>query len=218
MMPRMTPIAANFSTLAQNGWLTDGLLIGGLLLITFYFISRVRKRRQNSAPRLTPQEQLERNQQQRGLRGDLEELMVTIEQFTQRCGSQLDAKAIRLEKLMRQAEATIDRLERAQSNAPARPVSGDQSDPSSVTPGSPGARSDISVTPGPLGTSSPSPRTARSPLATPMPDASASLPQDTLSRSVYLLAAQGVTPPEIAKRLNEHIGKVELILALRQTQ
>ena len=42
-------------------------------------------------------------------------------------------------------------------------------------------------------------------------------PDDALKRSVCGLADQGHDPVEIARRLNEHVGKVELILALRKT-
>jgi len=39
---------------------------------------------------------------------------------------------------------------------------------------------------------------------------------DPLTRSVYQLADEGLETGEIARRLEEHVGKVELILALRQ--
>lgn len=42
------------------------------------------------------------------------------------------------------------------------------------------------------------------------------VPADPLTQSVYQMADQGVQTDEIARRLDEHIGKVELILALRQ--
>jgi hypothetical protein len=38
---------------------------------------------------------------------------------------------------------------------------------------------------------------------------------DPVTRRVYGLADQGLTPVEIAGRLEEQVGKVELILALR---
>jgi len=38
---------------------------------------------------------------------------------------------------------------------------------------------------------------------------------DLVSRKVYELADEGVPSVEIAKRLDQHLGKVELILALR---
>lgn len=41
---------------------------------------------------------------------------------------------------------------------------------------------------------------------------------DPLSRHIFDLADQGLAPVEIARKLNEHVGKVELILALRKTR
>jgi len=38
---------------------------------------------------------------------------------------------------------------------------------------------------------------------------------DPVSREIYSLADEGLPPVEIARRLEEHVGKVELILALR---
>lgn len=42
-----------------------------------------------------------------------------------------------------------------------------------------------------------------------------SVTADPLTRQVYALADQGKGPQDIALQLNEHVGKVELILALR---
>ncbi len=50
------------------------------------------------------------------------------------------------------------------------------------------------------------------------PYADATDTADPLSRSVFDLADEGLPPVEIARKLNEHVGKVELILALRKTQ
>ena len=40
-------------------------------------------------------------------------------------------------------------------------------------------------------------------------------PSDPLTRQIYEMADQGTTPVEIAQQLDEQVGKVELILALR---
>ena len=53
------------------------------------------------------------------------------------------------------------------------------------------------------------------PTLTPRSGA-ATLADDPLTRSVYELYDAGHAPMDIAKRLNEHVGKVELILALRK--
>ncbi len=63
------------------------------------------------------------------------------------------------------------------------------------------------------------PREAADPASTPAnngsdsPDAG---PADPLTCDVYRLADEGNDSGEIARQLDEHVGKVELILALRQ--
>jgi hypothetical protein len=44
----------------------------------------------------------------------------------------------------------------------------------------------------------------------------ATTPADAQKRAIYDLADQGLTPEEIAGRLGQHAGKVELVLALRR--
>lgn len=56
---------------------------------------------------------------------------------------------------------------------------------------------------------------AREPLPRVETNRSA-LPDDPLARSVYELADAGYPALDIARRLNEQVGKVELILALRK--
>lgn len=46
--------------------------------------------------------------------------------------------------------------------------------------------------------------------------AAAAAGDDPMLRKVYALADEGLPPVEIARRLGQHTGKVELILALRQ--
>ena len=50
-----------------------------------------------------------------------------------------------------------------------------------------------------------------------MPEPEPEIPDDPLARSVYQLADEGMEPTQIAQQLDEHIGKIELILALRAT-
>ncbi len=50
----------------------------------------------------------------------------------------------------------------------------------------------------------------------PMPAPSIEGASDPILASIYRLADQGIAPTEIAQQLNQPIGKVELVLALRQ--
>ncbi len=142
------------------------LLILGLLLINLWLFMRLRSRRHRKTGEAMSQERIERNKQLGGMRTDLEELMVEIEQMAKRLGAQLDAKAIQLEHLIEEVDEKIG-----------------QAQQSNTTIANPGQQP--------------------------------SQPSDPLARSVYELADQGVEPTDIAQKLDEHIGKVELILALR---
>jgi hypothetical protein len=148
----------------------------GLALIAVGILSSVRARRRRAAHRLTAREQVERLRQKDAVRGDLEHLMVEIEQLAKRMGAQLDAKTIEIEMLIRRADERLAELRRlTEQGAPP---------PQAELPGAP-----------------------------PMPAEPAS---DPLSRRVCELADEGLSPVEIARQLDEHVGKVELILALRK--
>ncbi len=170
------------AVLAQTGSVVPpaALFIAGVILITAWLFMRMRKRRIEGPGHPTAREQLERYRQHDGVKHDLEGLMVDIEQLAKRLGAQLDAKALRLEKLIDDADLRISQLQTP--SAQAAPL-----------PGAPvAASSDVS-----------------SPSTNPHP-------ADPLTADVYRLADEGLPPPAIAGRLDEHVGKVELILALRR--
>lgn len=171
-------LSASLLTLAAyefKAW--DLILLSGLVMVIAALMIKLRKRSKRVDREGPPREQLERVRQQSAMRGDLEHLMVEIEQLAKRLGTQLDAKTLHLEKTMREAEKVIARLESVkQTGAP------DVSTPAqSVTASA--FESEI----------------------------------DPFTRSVCELADQGLAPKDIANQLNEHIGKVELVLALRKT-
>ena len=200
------------------------LLLGGLLLITMFFISRITKRRKRGPTSiLNPHEQLERLKQARGMRGDLEQLMVEIEQMAKRMGAQLDAKSMRIERLLDEADQRIEQLQKLEARALAQnDTQGDSridslsadSDTTASTHGSLNATGEAADHASGLANENASEHGSphSQPAAAPAVDA---LPQDPLARSVYALADQGNDPQQIAKELQEHVGKVELILALR---
>ena len=159
----------------------SSFLVVGLVFIGFFFLTRLNRRTASKGETtLTPEEQIERLRESRGMHGDLEKLMAEIEDLAKRLEGRLDAKSQQVEKLIAEMDRRIAELSRLQGQSTAK------ADRVSVAP-------------------LPAP-----PLTPP------ELPNDPLSRSVYQLADAGHSPPEIARKLNEQIGKVELILALRQ--
>ena len=148
------------------------LIVAALIMIAVWLLSRRQLRgRDSGGESITPREKIERLKQVGGMREDLRELMVEIEQMARRVGSQLDAKAHRLEKLLIEADQKLEKMR-------------------SVAPGTASE-----------GSSDPSPETAE--------------PADPLVAKVYQLADQGRSTVEIAQQLDEQVGKVELMLALR---
>lgn len=152
------------SILGAQFSLEHSLLLAGVLLIIMSLMLGIRKKRRRIRQRGSARDQLERLKEQTAVRGDLEQIMVEIDQLARQMGAQLDAKSIALEKLIRNAEQTIARLEQLHHVAADRP-------------------------------------------ALPAGD-----PQTT---RVYQLADEGLSAIEIAQKLDEHVGKVELILSLR---
>lgn len=189
--PALAPALA--PALGMNGFIgRDLLLLAGALLLTTSLlrIIHVRRRRSRQAGRLMPEELLERNRQMRGMQGDLEQLMTEVEQLARRFSAQLDAKSRRLERLTAEADERIAALLKLQD--PHSPiVGGVQAAPSRKAQTS-AAREDTTTV-----------------------DEDQDI--DPLAASVYDLADQGLSPEQIARKLGEHAGKVELILALRTT-
>ncbi len=187
----MTPhLSQALDFLSGNDTVTHALLVLGVALITTSLLMRYRKRRTKSrvADSVTPQEQIERVRQQRGMRGDLEDLMVEIEQLAKRFSAQLDAKSMELERLLEHADRSIARLER---------LRGDEAGDSRMGGGGGQADGYGGVPQAGVGVGE------------------AGGGNDALARSVYTLADQGLGPGEIAEKLGELVGKIELILALR---
>lgn len=198
------------------------VLLLGLLLVTASLMMKLAKRRRggsSSGPReanVTGAERLEKLRQEQGVRRDLDSLMVEIEEMAKRLSHQLDAKAVRLEQLIEDADHRLTRLrhvaERLENASPdasrSAAANTSQADAASPSADSKGTTSEADE-PGDLLSAS-SPAASRA-SETPSPEAS-----DPLTRSVYALADEGYDAQAIASRLQEHAGKIELILALRQ--
>ena len=177
------------------------LFILGVVFITAWLILRIRKRGSRNATQPTAREQLERYKTRDAVRGDLEGLMVDIEQLARRLGAQLDAKSQQLETLLAQADQRIADLG---GEVPPAPPAVDRFEPSVP----PVADAETEGEPDP----------PAEPVAAASPEPAAPDPSepDPLVARVCALADSGTAPTDIARELNEPIGKIELILALRR--
>jgi len=167
------------------------LMVVGVILLGFILIGSVRgkiARRQEATP--SPREHIERV---KGLAGGQENVYAAnaeLLQIAQRLAGQLDAKAERLQQLMNEAERRAAALQALL----------EETDASSF---------------GPLVGEGGGEGVAGGPLGRIGPPSAAALPADPLTTTVYELADAGHDPVQIARQLDEQVGKVELILALR---
>lgn len=104
--------------------------------------------------------------------------------------AELDARADRLERLIAQADARLAELAKACASATAPHASTQQA-------------------------ASPT-RSSRSGASSPVTSHAAEERLGDTARAICSLADEGLSPVQIAQRLGTHVGKVELILALRQ--
>ncbi len=216
------------------------LMLAGVLLLTILVMSNTRRKFASRLARgLTSREKIEQARQLSGTHNDLCEVMSRLEEVSRHFAAQLDAKAIQLQVLMEEAEVMIQRLRQAQGLAPeSTPNAGPAPRASRQAGDNPAssANSDNPANPANSQIQRVSPdasaadfKSAQAALATggvgnagssgvsSVNGVSGADPaMQHLNRQVYQLADAGLTTADIAKNLQQHVGKVELILALRQ--
>ena len=179
------------SPLAQNCILSLGLI----LIISSIFIS-MRKRRRNASTRVTAREHVERLKQKHAIKNDLESTMVEIEELGKRLSSQLDSKTIALEKAIEDAELRIIQLNQLINSA------------QHTTPPSPSQP--------PIPNPPQQPQSTQPPSPTPQPLLSTTDIRQSDPDLICRLADQGLSAQQISQKTGELLGKIELILALRE--
>lgn len=214
MIPSTATIFAQLPTIQSDSPVAFGLLIVGIVFISAWMLMRIRKRKLHGPDHPTAREHLERYKQQDGVKNDLEGLMVEIEQLAKRLGAQLDAKSMQLEKLIDDADLRIAQLQQAMKAEHAKSASERSRQPASAEAIT---RQLETVSEASMPPSESAPETpAGNPPAPSSDSPEASAGPDALAADVARLADAGHSADEIAKQLGEHVGKVELILALRQ--
>lgn len=226
-------------TAAEN--LAPGLLLAaGVLVLTLTVLIRWRRkmssRRSAAAARAeeSPAERMERLAERRRAIGDAaaagsdlahgrgsrdhrsdafrsaDAVMVEMQELTRLCAAQVENRAARLEMLLREADDRIARLEEElDAERSRRPVR--SHDPRSQPRHEPAnAPATHHRAPRSGGRADADPFAAD---AAPT-DEPPAVGEGDLARRVLTLADRGLEPVEIARELDEHPGKVELILAL----
>ncbi len=162
------------------------IMVVGLGVILMVSIRGKIARRNMNRP--SPREWIEHIKAVRHRHDDAEVVSAQLVDTARRLGAQLDNKAQRLELLLQEADERIADLSKAK-DAGLR-AAGDSLAGREGAFGGPD--------PGPSKPSHDPPR-----------------PLDPLTQGVYELADTGRSPLEIAQQMDEQVGKVELILALR---
>ena len=139
-----------------------------------------------NADRLSPRETIERLKAAGQQRGHAQSALAELLETAQQVGAKLDNKAARLELLIQQADHRIAQM--SQNNE----ASGVASDRPPLT-----AAAALDRAPAAVALNEPG------------------VPLDPLTQSVYELADSGYQSIQIAQELDEQVGKIELILSLR---
>ncbi len=200
--------------------LAVALILAGVAILAIIFMLSARKRLMQRASTPSPARlEYERLRRQSTPADDPDVANARLHERSQQLAAVLDNKAARLEQLIAEADARITALERKQTAEHA------QSQPERRAPTSASASASANTAassdqhPQPVRTrpaieSKPAGISPGESLRQPSPSEPVKTPDPTTA-SVYKLADAGLSPVEIAQRIDEQIGKVELILALR---
>ncbi len=161
------------------------MVVGLGVILTLSIRGKIARRNMD---RPLPREWIEHIKAVRHRHDDAQAVSAQLVDTARRLGAQLDNKAQRLELLLQEADERIAQLSEAKDASLS--AAGDSVAGREGAFGGPD--------PGPFKPSHDPPR-----------------PSDPLTQGVYELADTGRSPLEIAQQMDEQVGKVELILALR---
>lgn len=185
---------------ASESWVAGGLLALGVIVLTVVSLRIWRRKRRMIAARRGGAVVRERFAElsRETDRDRLETLMVEVQELTRSCAAQLDNRQRQLDRLVAEADERLAELRRAVTGpspaaAERESLGGSASKDGSAGGVSPAVRAGVSVGRG---------------------AASGEEPRDPIAERIIALSAGGANSTEIAARLNEQVGKVELILSM----
>jgi len=176
------------------------LIVAGVVLLTIWAVASLRRRlaaRGGESPSERVRARMEGLRERQSAQREVDSYAADAEELTRRLAAHLDNKAARIGELIAEATRAGDRLAALLEQSQARGASEQSSQRLPQRPQD--ERRPSWVASEAAEDEHPEPRS----------------PTDPVKRRVYELADEGLPPVEIARELEEHIGKVELILALR---
>lgn len=207
-------------------WLAPVLASAGILLGLAIIIMQIRADRRRSRRAVAPPAPPSSNSPGSST-APLREVMRDAEELIDRLAARADAQAQRLESLLQQSQTAERRLVELQTRlASASTVQASTPAPRPAPPASTTPTTPAPTTPTTPTTSAASSAAVSMPLATPprpasiteskpaaRPGPAAEIPEHA---DIYELADQGIATADIARRLGQPKGEVELILSLRR--
>ena len=185
------------AVLSENNGMATVLLVLCATVIMIVLLRRHQFRKTTS--RDMSRDHIARIRDQHKIRGSMEELLIQLEEVSRRVGAQVDTKFAMLEKVIRDADERIARLEQI-------PEPSDATKP--VAPERKPVRA-----PQPIAQPPPAQASVEMPASTET--SAPTEPIDPRFQRVYELVDAGDSPIKIAEQLALPLGEVELILNLR---
>lgn len=197
-------------------WLAPVLASAGILLGLAIIIMQIRADRRRSRRAVAPPAPPSSNSPGSST-APLREVMRDAEELIDRLAARADAQAQRLESLIQQSQTAERRLVELQTRlASASTVQASVPAPRPVSPPPVPAASAPATASTPAAASIPAPQRP-APLPEPKPAVRPGpAPELPEHADIYELADQGIATADIARRLGQPKGEVELILSLRR--
>jgi len=171
--------------------LSSGFIAAGVMMLIWLLLRKQWRRQARRGMEKTPLEHMEAISTTARQRGRDELAGADLVQLSRRALAQIEARSALLEALIADADERIEELRRLEDG---RAQGGGRGG----SPGAPGGQAPTGSGAGGNGR-----------------QAGPGGVEDPVMRGVYELADRGLAPVEIARELDQHLGAVELILALR---
>ena len=112
------------NVLALENNIVGYLALVCVVVLVFFMLRNTSKRLREpgSSPKAYAREQIARLHDQKDLKGDMEELLLHLQELSRDINSQLDTKFVKLEASIRSADQRIEQLERLMQAAGDRPA------------------------------------------------------------------------------------------------